>query len=79
VSALKDTRSLRYLGLAFQLGLGFVTSAFGSVLVGIYLDRKAGTSPVFVTIMLLLGLSGGLWNAFRTLKAFEEDVRKNRY
>ncbi|MEW6081613.1 MAG: AtpZ/AtpI family protein [Bacillota bacterium] len=76
---MKDARSLRYLGLVFQLGLGFVASAFGSVLIGIYLDRKAGTSPVFVTVMLLLGLSGGLWNAFRTLKAFEEDVRRSRH
>ena len=76
---MKDTRSLRYLGLVFQLGLGFVASTFGSILIGAYLDRTAGTSPIFVTIMLVLGLLGGLWNAFRTLKAFEEDVRRNRH
>ncbi|HAV43232.1 TPA: hypothetical protein DCX15_04380 [bacterium] len=56
-----------YFGLVTQIGLTVVFFIVGGVLVGIYLDRRWGTSPLFIIIATLIGIGGGFLSAYKQI------------
>jgi ATP synthase protein I len=59
----KDTkRSLRELAYFSSLGLSVSLAIFIGLAVGVYLDRRFGTSPWCTLIFLVLGIIGGFRN-----------------
>ncbi len=62
---------LRYAGLGVQLA---VTILVG-VLLGQWVDRKAGTDGVFTMLGALLGFGGTLYSLIRELSKADKDGR----
>jgi len=56
-----------HLALTMQVGLTFAGSLLFCLAVGIGLDRWLGTSGVFTTIFILLGIAGGGYTAYRQI------------
>ena len=49
---------LRYTGVGVQYGL----TVLFMTLLGIWLDNRAGTAPLFLLVFLLLGFVGATWS-----------------
>jgi F0F1-type ATP synthase assembly protein I len=62
---------LRYAGLGVQLAVTILVS----VLVGQWVDRKAGTDGVFTILGALLGFGGTLYSLIRELTKADQDGR----
>ena len=62
---------LRYAGLGVQLAATIVVG----VLVGQWMDRKAGTDGVFTILGALLGFGGTLYSLIRELSKDDKDGR----
>jgi len=60
---------LRYAGLGVQLAVTILVS----VLVGQWVDRKAGTDGVFTILGALLGFGGTLYSLIRELSKADKD------
>ncbi len=60
---------LRYAGLGIQLAITILVS----VLVGQWVDRKAGTDGVFTILGALLGFGGTLYSLIRELSKADKD------
>lgn len=58
-----------YFGLVTQIGLTIAFSIGGGVFVGIYLDKRWGTSPLFIIIFALIGIGGGFLSAYKQITA----------
>ncbi len=68
---MKRPGPLRYAGLGVQLAATILVS----VLVGQWVDRKAGTDGVFTILGALLGFGGTLYSVIRELTKADEDGR----
>jgi ATP synthase protein I len=59
---------------AMALTSGILSQLVGSVLIGIFsgrwLDREAGTEPLFLIIGLLIGLSAGIYAMLKLVNQF---------
>jgi len=62
---------LRYAGLGVQLAATLLVA----VLVGQWVDRKAGTDGVFTILGALLGFGGTMYSVIRELTKADEDGR----
>ncbi len=62
---------LRYAGLGVQLAVAIL----GGVLLGQWVDRKAGTDGVFTMLGALLGFGGTLYSLIRELSKADKDGR----
>lgn len=64
----------KYLGplkgyhLAMQISGTLVCSVFGSLLGGIWLDRKLGTTPWLMLILMILGIAFAMYTIYRIVK-----------
>lgn len=56
-----ERKYLRFAGVGVQFGL----TIFLLTLLGIWLDRRLGTAPLFTIVLLLLGFVGGTWSLVR--------------
>ena len=66
---MKRPGPLRYAGLGVQLAITILVS----VLVGQWVDRKAGTDGVFTILGALLGFGGTLYSLIRELSKADKD------
>ena len=66
---MKRPGPLRYAGLGVQLAATILVA----VLVGQWVDRKAGTDGVFTLLGALLGFGGMLYSVIRELTKADED------
>ena len=63
-----DRRAIvRALALVGQVGWWAVASIAGGLLLGIHLDRRLGTRFLFTVLLLLAGIAGGGWQAYRLI------------
>jgi ATP synthase protein I len=62
------------------IGVGFYICAciFGGALVGIWLDNKFNTKPIFILIGLILGLVVAFWGVYQLLIPIIRDYNKNK-
>ena len=56
-----ERKYLRFAGVGVQFGL----TIFLLTLLGIWLDRRLDTAPLFTIVLLLLGFGGGTWSLVR--------------
>jgi ATP synthase protein I len=56
------------LGKALRLSTELVAGVFVGGLIGWFLDRWTGLSPLFLIIFLLLGIAAGIMNAVRAAR-----------
>ena len=56
-----ERKYLRYAGVGVQFGL----TIFLLTLLGIWLDGRLGTRPLFTVVLLLLGFLAGTWSLVR--------------
>ena len=56
------------MALASSLGIAMVLAIFGSLLLGIYLDRKFDSGHVFTVFFLVIGISAGFRNVYVLVK-----------
>ena len=68
---MKRPGPLRYAGLGVQLAATILVS----VLVGQWVDRKAGTDGVFTILGALLGFGGTLYSLIQELTKADKDGR----
>ena len=59
--------TLQYMGLISQVGLGMAASILIAFLIGLFLDRKLGTEPLFTIVGIFGGVGAGFWNAYRLI------------
>ena len=49
------------------IGFGVVFAIGGSTVLGVMLDRKLATKPIFSLVFLFAGLAIGAWYAYKSL------------
>lgn len=65
----KDTaRYLRELGYFSTIGLSVALAIFIGLGIGLYLDKRFGTSPILMLIFLALGIAAGYRNIGLAIK-----------
>lgn len=60
----------RSFSLMTQLGLIVVVCMFGCGYIGLLIDKKLNTSPIFSIIFLLLGIASAFLSIYKTLKIY---------
>lgn len=60
----KGMSGSQFAGIGIQFALSIVVFAFA----GIWLDKRLGTSPLFVLVMVLGGAGLGFWSMVRKAK-----------
>ena len=63
-----DQNQLRLLAIASQLGFGIAGPLIVFIVGGIFLDKKAGTSPLFLLIGVVFGMIGAGYAIFDLVK-----------
>ena len=61
----------RILGTFLSLGVGFAASVLFFAVLGIFVDKKLGTSPLFTLLGVLIGGVGGFYSLVRKAKELE--------
>ena len=56
---------MRTFGTLGSIGLAFVIAVGLGVLLGLWLDRMTGWSPLFLIIFFILGFAAGVVNVYR--------------
>ena len=57
------------MGYAASLGLAMVIAIFGCLMLGVYLDKKVGTSNIFTPLLLVVGVAAGFRNFYLFIKS----------
>ena len=60
------------------IGVQFAVSVVAGMMIGNYIDKKAGTLPWLTITGIVLGFIGGIVNLVRILKWFEKDRDKGQ-
>jgi F0F1-type ATP synthase assembly protein I len=63
-----DRNTLRVLAIASQLGVSLAVPLVFFVVGGIFLDKKVGTSPLFLLIGIVCGFIGAGYALYDTVK-----------
>jgi ATP synthase protein I len=71
-----DLKAASGAGLASTVGITIVVATVIGYLLGHWLDKKLGTDPVFVVILVLLGGGAGMYEAYRVAARMSEDDSK---
>ncbi len=64
------------LGALSAVGIAFVLAVLFGFLIGYFLDRWLGTSPLFIILFFFVGVAAGIVNVIRTANAVGRDERK---
>ncbi len=75
----KKAKTAFEMAYAASLGIAMVIAIFGSLLIGVYLDKKLGTRHIFTPIFLIVGIGAGFRNFYVFIKRFfpEETQRRS--
>ena len=65
------------MGYAASLGIAMVIAIFGCLMIGVYLDKKLGTSNIFTPLFLLIGIGAGFRNFYLFIKSTFPDKEKS--
>lgn len=58
-----------------SLGITLVVSTFLGLAIGLFLDKKLKTSPIFTIILLILGIISGFVNVFRIVNRLDKNKK----
>lgn len=68
----EDRRRIERSYLRFtEVGIQFAATILLLTLLGIWLDGRLGTTPLFTIVLLLIGFGGATWNLVRTVLAHD--------
>lgn len=62
------------LGLLFRLSAFTLGAAFGSLLLGIWLDQRMGTAPILTLCLMVLGITAGTLGVYRIVKQANQTI-----
>ncbi len=62
--------SLKALSLLTQLAITMVVPIGMGVFLGVFLDQKLGTAPIFLFAMILIGIAAGFRNVHHITQSF---------
>ena len=74
----KKAKTAFEMAYAASLGIAMVIAIFGSLLIGVYLDRKLGTKNIFTPIFLIVGIGAGFRNFYVFIKRFFPEETRRR-
>jgi ATP synthase protein I len=57
-------------GMALRLAIEMVAALGVSVFLGLWIDGKLGTAPLFMIIFLIMGMGAGFINVYRAVSGF---------
>jgi ATP synthase protein I len=69
----KSVTSVGSLGAVSAVGIAFVLAIVFGFLIGFFLDKWLGTSPLFLIIFFFVGMAAGIVNVVRTANAVNRD------
>jgi ATP synthase protein I len=72
----KNVTTVGSVGAVSSVGIAFVLAIVFGFLIGYYLDKWLGTSPLFLIIFFFVGVAAGIVNVVRTANAVNEDEKK---
>jgi ATP synthase protein I len=61
------------IGSAFKISTELVAAVFVAIFIGWYIDKWLGTKPIFLIILLLVGIVAGIFNVVRSAKMINKD------
>jgi ATP synthase protein I len=61
------------IGSAFKMSTELVAAVFVAIFIGWYIDKWLGTKPIFLIILLLVGIVAGIFNVVRSAKMINKD------
>jgi len=70
-------KSMRQFSLAIRMAIELIASLAGSTVLGWLIDRWAGTKPVFIIILLLMGIGAAALNIARLIKKTQKQMETN--
>lgn len=62
--------SLKALSLLSQLAVTMAAPIVLGLILGAFLDRKLGTTPIFLLVMILIGIAAGFRNVYHITQSF---------
>jgi ATP synthase protein I len=68
--------SIGSLGALSAVGIAFVLAVGIGFLIGYWLDRWLGTSPLFTLVFFFLGVAAGIVNVVRTANAVSREEKR---
>jgi ATP synthase protein I len=68
-----DKKSALQMAYASSIGIAMVITIFGSLYVGVWLDRKLGTGLGFTLFFLIIGIAAGFRNLYTLIKKYFTD------
>ena len=76
---MKSSTLAKALSLISQLGINMITPILICTFIGVYLDEKMSTTPLFTIIFILLGTGGAFRNLFyHTSKQIRKDQKNKK-
>ena len=57
-------------GIAIRLAMEMVAALAVSVFLGLWIDGELGTAPLFLMILLVMGMGAGFINAYKAVSGF---------
>ncbi len=70
-----DPEIAKYLTLIGQTGLMMAGCIVVSVLIGIWLDHRSGSSPLFLAIFCIVGVLSGFFGVYKMIARFYNSDR----
>ncbi len=61
---MKKTSLAKNLTLVSQLGFNMITPILLCTLLGVFIDEKLGTTPIFLLVLMILGVAAAFRNLF---------------
>jgi ATP synthase protein I len=56
-----------------SLGITMIVATALGLGIGLAIDKRAGTSPLFTLIFLVLGIAAGFWQVIKEIKKLSDD------
>ncbi|MBI3943657.1 MAG: AtpZ/AtpI family protein [Chloroflexi bacterium] len=66
------------IALILQLMVMIVVISAGSLLVGVWLDRRLGTTPILIIVFMIIGLVLTMLTVYRIAKRYEAALRSSK-
>jgi len=60
-----DWEPLKLAALVSTVGIALVIATFIGLYIGVLLDRRFATSPLFTLVFLIIGIAAGFWNLWK--------------
>ena len=72
------TALVRYANLAFSFGITMIASLFLGLYGGLWVDRRFGTSPIFLLLGVFLGVGIGFYSLWGELAGLIDKKSKKK-